>query len=59
MYSDEYPELPKDLTQSFEIKLKNIIMNAKNAGRLCDEGEVKKIRQCFFDLFIELLKHYY
>ena len=47
------------MLSNFETNLKNIVSNAKKAGRMCDEGEVKKIRQCFFDLFAELLRHYY
>ena len=56
---DEDPELPNHMQKRLADKLGRIVKNAKPAGRLLDEREVKRVRECFFELFVDLLRHYH
>ena len=57
--SDGIPELPNHMQKQLAHKLGQIRKNAKKERRLLDEHEVKQVRECFFELFADLLRHYY
>ena len=58
LHSDEQPELPNQMQKQLTQKLSKIIKESKKTGKLPSESQVKKIRECFFELFVDLLRHY-